>query len=122
MGRKNIKTESILKKVFSIIDKKKGEDIVILNLKEICYFCDYFIICTANSQKQAQAISETIETSLKKLKLYPKGIEGLALCEWVLIDYIDFIVHIFNPESREHYSLEKLWGDGIDETSKFKKK
>lgn len=122
MRRKIIKTETILKKVFSIIDKKKGENIVILNLKEICYFSDYFIICTANSQKQAQAISQTIETSLKKLKLYPKGIEGLTLCEWILMDYFDFIVHIFSPETREHYSLEKLWGDGIDETAKFKKK
>lgn len=122
MRRKIIKTETILKKVFSIIDKKKGENIVILNLKEVCYFSDYFIICTANSQKQAQAISETIETSLKKLKLYPKGIEGLTLCEWILMDYFDFIVHIFNPETREHYCLEKLWGDGIDETAKFKKK
>lgn len=122
MRRKIIKIETILKKVFSIIDKKKGEDIIILNLKEICSFSDYFIICTANSYKQAQAISQTIETSLKKLKLYPKGIEGFPLCEWILMDYFDFIVHIFNPEAREHYSLEKLWGDGIDETAKFKKK
>lgn len=104
------------------MDKKKAEGIVILNLKEICFFTDYFIICTANSQKQAQAISETIEMTLKKSKIYPKGIEGITLCEWVLMDYFDFIIHIFDPESRKHYSLEKLWGDGIDETAKFKKK
>ncbi len=104
------------------MDKKKAENIMILNLKEICFFTDYFIICTTNSQKQAQAITEEIEISLKKHKLYPKGIEGLALGEWVLMDYIDFIVHIFNPETRGHYSLEKLWGDAKDETSKFKKK
>lgn len=104
------------------MDKKKAEDIKVLNLKEVCSFTDYFIICSALSQKQAQAICENIEITLKKDKIYAKGIEGMNLCEWILMDYFDFIIHIFNPEIRQHYGLEKLWGDGIDETSNFKKK
>lgn len=104
------------------MDKKKAEDIKVLNLKDVCSFTDYFIICTALSQKQAQAISEAIEITLKKDQIYAKGIEGLTLSEWILMDYFDFVIHIFNPETRQHYGLEKLWGDGTDETGIFKKK
>ncbi len=104
------------------MDKKKAENIVVLNLKGICSFTDYFIICSANSEKQAQAISEEIEMVFKKNKIYANSIEGYILGEWILMDYIDFVIHIFKPELREHYGLEKLWGDGKDETDLFKKK
>lgn len=104
------------------MDKKKAEEIVVLNLKEICSFTDYFIICTATSQKQAQAICEEIRVNLKKKKLNPISIEGFTLGEWILMDYVDFVIHIFLPEVREHYGLEKLWGDGKNETNQFKKK
>jgi|Deesub1362B_J571_1020462.scaffolds.fasta_scaffold00002_340 ribosome-associated protein len=90
---------------------KKGEEIMVLKLSELTSFTDYFIIMHGQSERQILAIYEHIETELKKINLRPLGVEGVANAEWVLMDYGDFIVHIFSRQAREYYSLEKLWGD-----------
>jgi len=90
---------------------KKGEDIVVLRLSEISSFTDFFIIINGNSGRQNIAIYENIEQELKKLKIKPLSIEGKENAEWILMDYGDFVVHIFSKKAREYYSLEKLWGD-----------
>ncbi len=90
---------------------KKGEDIVVLRLSEISSFTDFFIIINGNSGRQNIAIYENIEQELKKLKVKPLSIEGKENAEWILMDYGNFVVHIFSKKAREYYSLEKLWGD-----------
>ncbi len=90
---------------------KKAEDILVLDLREIATFTDYFVIMTGNSTRQNLAIYENIEQELSKGKLYPLGVEGKERAEWILIDYGSFIVHIFSRRAREYYALEKLWGD-----------
>lgn len=90
---------------------KKGEDIVVLRLSEISSFTDFFIIINGNSGRQNIAIYENIEQELKKLKIKPLSIEGKENAEWILMDYGNFVVHIFSKKAREYYSLEKLWGD-----------
>jgi len=90
---------------------KKGEDIVVLRLSEISSFTDFFIIINGNSGRQNIAIYENIEQELKKLKVKPLSIEGKQNAEWILMDYGNFVVHIFSKKAREYYSLEKLWGD-----------
>ena len=90
---------------------KKGEDILVLDLRELTSFTDFFVIVTGNSSRQNAAIVESIEQDLKKQKTRPLGIEGKELAEWILMDYGDFVVHVFSRRAREYYSLEKLWGD-----------
>ncbi|MFO7979988.1 MAG: ribosome silencing factor [Candidatus Aminicenantes bacterium] len=92
--------------------EKKGEHIVVIGLKEISSFTDYFIIISGNSSRQNIAIYENIEKELKKENIYPLHVEGKENAEWILMDYGNFILHIFSKETREYYSLEKLWGDG----------
>jgi ribosome-associated protein len=91
---------------------KKATDMVVLDLRQIASFAEYFIIASGANQRQVQAISDEIEEQLKKqLKSRPVRVEGYSSAEWVLMDYGDFIVHIFNKEAREFYDLERLWRD-----------
>ena len=91
--------------------EKKAEDIVVLDLRDISSFTDYFVIMQGNSKRQNIAIYESVEKALKDRNIHPLSVEGRENAEWVLMDYGDFIVHIFSREAREYYSLEKLWGD-----------
>ena len=92
--------------------EKKAFNMVALDLREIASFAEFFIIATGANQRQVQAISDEIEEQLKKeLKSRPVRIEGYRSAEWVLLDYGDFIVHIFEKEAREFYDLERLWRD-----------
>ena len=90
---------------------KKGENLVVLDLRGISSFTDYFVIMHGNSARQNLALQENIEKELKKEKTVPLSIEGKELGEWILMDYGSFIIHVFSEKAREYYSLEKLWGD-----------
>lgn len=92
---------------------KKAEGILVMDLREISSFTDYFIIMHGNSNKQNLAIFENVELELKKEAILPLSVEGRENAEWILMDYGDFIVHVFSERSRSYYSLEKLWGDGV---------
>jgi ribosome-associated protein len=92
--------------------EKKATDIVVLDLREIASFTEFFIIASGSNQRQVQAICDEITEQLKaQLSSRPVRVEGYASAEWVLLDYGDFIVHVFNKESREFYDLERLWRD-----------
>jgi ribosome-associated protein len=101
---------AVRKAIKAILDKK-GENLLVLDLKDITTFTDYFLIVHGNSHRQNLSILENIEKELKEIKLRPIGIEGEKRGEWILLDYGSFIIHIFSPQAREYYSLEKLWGD-----------
>ena len=90
---------------------KKAEDVVVLALSDLTAFTEYFLIMHGNSSRQIQALCEGIQAELRKAQVRPLSVEGVANAEWVLMDYGDFIVHIFTKEKRNYYSLEKLWGD-----------
>jgi len=90
---------------------KKGENLVVLDLRGISSFADYFVIMHGNSARQNLALNENIEKDLKKEKIMPLSVEGRKLAEWILMDYGSFIIHVFSEKAREYYSLEKLWGD-----------
>ncbi|GAB6281689.1 MAG: ribosome silencing factor [Ignavibacterium sp.] len=101
----------IHQKIFNLIFEKKGYDLRLIDLKRITNIADYFIICSADSDVQVKAIADHIEEKLKDegIRLWHK--EGYSSLNWVLLDYIDFVIHIFRNEAREFYNLEKLWGD-----------
>lgn len=100
-----------IKKIVELIFEKKGFDVKVIELKKVTSFADYFIICTADSDVQVKAISDHVEKSLKEegIKLWHK--EGYTALNWVLLDYVDIVIHIFKNETRNYYNLEKLWGD-----------
>jgi ribosome-associated protein len=90
---------------------KKAEDLVVLDLTQASAFTDFFVICTGTNRRQVQAIADAVEEATAANGLKPALIEGYERGEWVLIDYFDFIVHIFMPSTRLFYNLEKLWGE-----------
>ena len=91
--------------------EKKAMDIVVLDLRKASAFTDFFVICTGGNARQIEAIAEAVQGSLARQGTKPALVEGLGRSEWILIDYFDFIVHIFTPATREFYGLERLWGD-----------
>lgn len=100
---------------------KKAEKMVALDLRAVASFTEFFVICSALNQRQVQAIADEISEQLKKqLKQSPVRIEGYSAAEWVLLDYGDFVFHIFDKDAREFYDLERLWRDaskvGLPET------
>jgi len=90
---------------------KKAMDVVLLDLRKASAFTDFFLICTGGNVRQVQAIADAVEDALRKKGLRPALTEGYERGEWVLLDYFDFIVHVFSPSTREFYGLERLWGD-----------
>ncbi len=93
-------------------DDKKALDIVELDLRGVIDYTDYFVICTGTSDRQVKAIGEAIRFGVKQeLGVAPRRVEGLTQARWVLMDYLDVIVHIFVPEVRAFYDLERLWGE-----------
>jgi ribosome-associated protein len=89
---------------------KKAEEISILELeKNSGAFTDYFVICSGTNPRQIQAIADEVELRLKKAGLYPAHVEGYRQAEWVLLDYVDFVVHVFAEKARRYYELERLW-------------
>jgi ribosome-associated protein len=92
-------------------DNKKAFDILILDLRSLTYITDYFVICSASNTTQVGAISDGIGEVLAKAGIRPSHVEGEAGANWVLMDYGDIVVHIFDEQTRSYYSLEKLWGD-----------
>ena len=89
---------------------KKAVDLVVLDLRSLNGFTDYFLICSGQNQRQVKAIAEAVEESLARSHRKPAHIEGSGRADWILLDYFDFVVHIFNPDTRAFYGLERLWG------------
>jgi ribosome-associated protein len=92
-------------------DNKKAFDILILDLRSLTYITDYFVICSAGNITQVSAISDGVGQALAKAGVHPSHVEGEAEASWVLMDYGDVVVHIFDEQTRAYYSLEKLWSD-----------
>jgi len=94
-----------------IADDNRGEDILLLDLRQITPLVDFFVIVTAGSRRQGHAIASEVDQEMKRLGEAKLGIEGSEEGRWTLIDYGDFVVHIFSPEDRAYYALEEIWGD-----------
>jgi ribosome-associated protein len=111
-------------KVTDLIFSKKGSDIKILDLRELTTIADYFVICSADSDVQVRAIADEIDKKLHEegVRLWHK--EGYKGLNWVLLDYVDVVVHVFKKSVREFYNLEKLWGDAplIEAVDKLEQK
>jgi len=96
--------------VNAILEKKAGR-MVILNVRDISSFADYFVLCDGTSDRQVQAIAASVQERMKKSGILPLGVEGESAGKWILLDYADVVVHIFYQPVREFYDLERLWAD-----------
>jgi ribosome-associated protein len=101
-------------------EDRKAIDLQVLRLQEVSDFTDFFLICSGTSERQVQAIADAIDETLRKGRVRPLHVEGYNRGNWVLLDYGDFVAHIFQEETRRFYSLERLWGDAPDVTAQFR--
>lgn len=113
MAKKNTNNDVLLANIIKGIEEVKGNDIAILDLRAIDNSaCDYFVICNGNSNTQVNAIVNSIQKTVsKELKDKPWHVEGSENAEWVLMDYVTIVVHVFQKQIRDYYSIESLWGD-----------
>ncbi|WP_312641956.1 ribosome silencing factor [Hydrogenoanaerobacterium sp.] len=100
------------KKIASVLDAKKAQDVKAIHIAKVTSIADYFIIASATNTTQVKALADEVEDQMTKLGYEPKCVEGYVSASWVVLDYYDVIVHIFCGETREFYSLERLWSDG----------
>jgi ribosome-associated protein len=108
-GKKRL-TGEVAKAVRAALDKK-ASDILVLDLRDTPAFTDFFVLCSGHSTRQVKAIADGVEETLRAAKVRPAHVEGYDRAEWILMDYFTFIVHVFTPQTRVFYSLERLWGD-----------
>ncbi len=113
MAKKAVENDILLANIIQGIEDVKGNDIDILDLRELeNTVCDYFVICNGNSNTQVNAIVNSIQKAVsKELKEKPWHVEGTENGEWVLMDYVHIVVHVFQKHIREYYNIESLWGD-----------
>lgn len=102
------------KETAKILSEKKGLDIKVIEISDVSVIADYMVIATGNSSTHVKALADEVETQLDDMGISVSHIEGYRSNSWILLDYIDIIVHIFSNEAREYYDLERLWEDGTD--------
>ena len=110
-ARKNDKLPADLTRAIELIIDRKGQDLLLLDLRGLSNSTDYFLIVTGTSDTHVRAIADHLLDELKREGMKPDHIEGLRTGRWVLVDFIDFVIHVFHPTAREFYQLERLWGD-----------
>ena len=103
--------EQLVRRVAAIADEKQAADIVALDMRGLVGYTDFLVLCTARNQRQAKAVHDEVYAKLKRDGLLPDHVEGAQEANWVLMDYLDCILHVFVPEARDYYRLETLWGE-----------
>lgn len=109
---KNLPTEKLLSNIAQAIYDKKGFNILVLDVKGICSMTDYFIIAEGTVDRHVKALAGTVVDQLAEFQHHPFHVEGMQEGDWVVMDYSDFVIHLFTPELREKYALEELWKSG----------
>jgi ribosome-associated protein len=105
-------SEALARRLAAIADSKKAEDVVALDMRKLVAYTDFLVICTARSERQAQAIVDEVRLRVKReAGLLPGGVDAGGEAGWTILDYLDCVLHVFTPEAREYYRLEELWSD-----------
>ena len=109
--------EALAQRIAELASDKVAQDIRIFDLRGIVSYTDFFVICSGNTERQTKAIHDAIYQELKDVHgRLPRRVEGLTESRWILMDYLDAVVHIFTPDARSYYRLEQLWGDAPSRT------
>jgi len=113
-------TAQRVREAVAAAEDRKAVDLKVLHLQQVSDFTDYFLICSGSSERQVQAIADAVQERLRAGRVRPLHVEGYNRAQWVLLDYGDLVVHVFQEEPRRHYALERLWGDAPDATAEFR--
>lgn len=113
-------TSQRVREAVAAADGRKAVDLKVLHLQKVSDFTDYFLICSGTSERQVQAIADAVQEKLREQRVRPLHVEGYNRGQWVLIDYGDLVVHVFQEEPRRFYALERLWGDAPEVTAEFR--
>jgi len=111
MKSKNTENKKMVNKIVELMQDKKVQDIVVLDVQELTSLTDYFILCTSESTPQTKAVMNHIYKNMRANGLRPNNLEDTKTLEWVAMDYFNVVIHIFNKETRDYYQFERLWGD-----------
>jgi ribosome-associated protein len=113
-------TATRVREAFASAEDRKAIDLKVLQLDKVSDFTDYFLICSGGNERQVQAIADAVLERLRRVQVRPLHVEGYNRGQWVLLDYGDLVVHVFQEEPRRFYALERLWGDAPDVTAAFR--
>jgi ribosome-associated protein len=112
----NLPAQDLAREAARLTLTKRAEDVVILDIRELPGVSDYFVIATGQSEVQTRAIADAVDEGMRARGVRPWHTEGYEARRWILLDYVDFVVHVFHTRAREYYLLDKLWGDARRET------
>ena len=110
-----LQTREIVDLSVELMKSKKAQDILVMDLRGLTDITDYYVLCTGMTTTQVRAISEAVTEGMEERREAPWHVEGLEQQQWVLVDFVDVVVHVFLPEIREFYNIERLWGDSVTE-------
>jgi len=100
------------KRIAALAQEKLANDIVVLDMRPVCSYTDYFVVCTGRNVRQTKAIWDEVHETLKREeRLIPRFVDGEREASWIIADYLDVVLHVFTPEQRAYYRLDELWGD-----------
>jgi ribosome-associated protein len=100
------------RRIAALAQEKLAADVVILDMRPVCSYTDFFVVCTGQNPRQTRAVYDEVRERLKKEEgIVPRAVAGEREARWILADYLDVVLHVFTPEAREYYRLEELWGD-----------
>ena len=100
------------RRIAALASEKLAEDVVILDMRPVCVYTDFFVLATGRNARQTKAIFDEVHSQLKQeARLLPRAVDGAAEADWIIADYLDVVLHVFTPEARAYYRLEELWGD-----------
>jgi ribosome-associated protein len=108
---RQLSPEEMATAIAELAADRKAQDIVQLDLRGMIGYADYFVICSGRTDRQTRAIHDAIHEGLKARGVLPRRVEGVSEARWILMDYLDVVVHVFTPDTREYYRLEQLWGE-----------
>ena len=112
MAGDHASSEGLARELAGIADAKLASDVVVLDVRELVTYTDFLVVCTARNERQAKAIHDEVHARMKRDRdRLPASVEGERDARWILIDYLDCVLHVFVPELRERYRLERLWGE-----------
>ena len=104
--------QELADRIAAIAADRKAIDIRVLDLRDVVGYTDYFVVCSGNTERQTKAVHDAVHQELKDVEgLLPRRAEGVREGRWILLDYLDCVLHVFTPEAREYYRLEQLWGE-----------
>jgi ribosome-associated protein len=104
-------SEQLARHIAALADEKGGTEILVLDVRPLVGYTDYLVICTARNERQADAIQDDVRRKLKEEGLLPGRVEGVGEAQWIVLDFLDAVLHVFTAETREKYRLEQLWGE-----------